>query len=88
MDAVRALATAPNQRVVVVPIEAAALAGTLGGIGELTREVFGEAAARPGAPARRRMSAEWGLVIGAIVRSRRSDGPGTWILDRFLADGN
>jgi len=48
VDAVRALATAPNQRVVVVPIEAAALAGTLGGIGELTRAVFGE-----GSPPRR-----------------------------------
>ncbi|WP_267424506.1 SPFH domain-containing protein [Methylobacterium sp. GC_Met_2] len=48
VDAVRALATAPNQRVVVVPIEAAALAGTLGGIGELTRAVFGE-----GTPQRR-----------------------------------
>jgi regulator of protease activity HflC (stomatin/prohibitin superfamily) len=48
VDAVRAIATAPNQRVVVVPIEAAALAGTLGGIGELTRTVFGE-----GAPTRR-----------------------------------
>lgn len=48
VDAVRALATAPNQRVVVVPIEAAALAGTLGGIGELTRAVFGE-----GTPPRR-----------------------------------
>ncbi|WP_457105819.1 SPFH domain-containing protein [Methylobacterium sp. P5_C11] len=49
VDAVRAIATAPNQRVVVVPIEAAALAGTLGGIGELTRSVFGD-----GAPAPRR----------------------------------
>ena len=48
-DAVRAIATAPNQRVVVVPIEAAALAGTLGGIGELTRSVFGD-----GTPAPRR----------------------------------
>ncbi|TXN03564.1 SPFH/Band 7/PHB domain protein [Methylobacterium sp. WL64] len=47
VDAVRALATAPNQRVVVVPIEAAALAGTLGGIGELTRAVFGEATTSP-----------------------------------------
>ena len=44
MDAIKALATAPNQRVVVVPIEAAALAGTLGGIGELARSVFGEGA--------------------------------------------
>ncbi|MFE1602081.1 SPFH domain-containing protein [Methylobacterium sp. ID0610] len=44
VEAVRALATAPNQRVVVVPIEAAALAGTLGGIAEITRSVFGEGA--------------------------------------------
>jgi regulator of protease activity HflC (stomatin/prohibitin superfamily) len=41
VDAVRAIATAPNQRVVIVPIEAAGLAGTLGGIAELTRSVFG-----------------------------------------------
>jgi regulator of protease activity HflC (stomatin/prohibitin superfamily) len=47
VDAVRALATAPNQRVVVVPIEAAGLAGTLAGIGELTRAVFGDGAVPP-----------------------------------------
>ena len=47
VDAVRAIATAPNQRVVVVPIEAAALAGTLGGIAEITRSVFGDGAAQP-----------------------------------------
>jgi regulator of protease activity HflC (stomatin/prohibitin superfamily) len=47
VEALRALATAPNQRVVVLPIEAAALAGTLGGIAELTKSVFGEG----GAPA-------------------------------------
>ncbi|GJE15755.1 SPFH domain-containing protein [Methylobacterium marchantiae] len=45
VDAIKALATAPNQRVVVVPIEAAALAGTLGGIAEITRNVFGEGSA-------------------------------------------
>src|ERR687890_317968 len=53
IDAVRALATAPNQRVVIVPIEAAALAGTLGGIAELTRSVFGDGG---GAPAAQRPS--------------------------------
>ncbi|HEX5868738.1 MAG TPA: SPFH domain-containing protein, partial [Beijerinckiaceae bacterium] len=42
VDAVKAIATAPNQKVVVVPIEAAALAGTLGGIAEITRSVFGD----------------------------------------------
>jgi regulator of protease activity HflC (stomatin/prohibitin superfamily) len=52
VDAIRALATAPNQRVVIVPIEAAALAGTLGGIAELTRSVFGDGAGGGAAPAR------------------------------------
>ncbi|WP_019906301.1 SPFH domain-containing protein [Methylobacterium sp. 77] len=47
VDAIKALATAPNQRVVIVPIEAASLAGTLGGIAEITRSVFGENAAQP-----------------------------------------
>ena len=42
VDAIRAIATAPNQKVVIVPIEAAGLAGTLGGIAEITRSVFGD----------------------------------------------
>ncbi|WP_414472037.1 SPFH domain-containing protein [Microvirga sp. M2] len=41
IEAIRSIATAPNQKVVIVPIEAAGLAGTLGGIAELTRSVFG-----------------------------------------------
>jgi regulator of protease activity HflC (stomatin/prohibitin superfamily) len=45
IDAIRALASAPNQKVVIVPIEAAGLAGTLGGIAELTKSVFGEGGA-------------------------------------------
>src|SRR3954470_17492255 len=45
IDALRALAVAPNQKVVIVPIEAAGLAGALGGIAELTRSVFGDGAA-------------------------------------------
>ncbi|MCJ2129502.1 SPFH domain-containing protein [Methylobacterium sp. E-045] len=50
VDAIKALATAPNQRVVVVPIEAASLAGTLGGIAEITRGVFGEGTAQQRKP--------------------------------------
>ncbi|MCB5177296.1 SPFH domain-containing protein [Microvirga lenta] len=50
IDAIRTLASAPNQKVVIVPIEAAGLAGTLGGIAELTRSVFGEGAASPKQP--------------------------------------
>jgi regulator of protease activity HflC (stomatin/prohibitin superfamily) len=42
IDAFRALATAPNQKVLIVPTELGGLAGTLGGIAEITRAVFGE----------------------------------------------
>jgi regulator of protease activity HflC (stomatin/prohibitin superfamily) len=52
IEALRAMATAPNQKVVIVPIEAAGLAGTLGGIAELTRSVFGDGAAPVGRSAR------------------------------------
>ncbi|WP_375461562.1 SPFH domain-containing protein [uncultured Enterovirga sp.] len=41
VEAIKAIATAPNQRVVIVPIEMASIAGTLGGIAEITRSVFG-----------------------------------------------
>jgi regulator of protease activity HflC (stomatin/prohibitin superfamily) len=51
VEAIRAIATAPNQKVVIVPIEAAGLAGTLGGIAEITRSVFGDGAARSNTPA-------------------------------------
>ena len=50
IDAIRALATAPNQKVLIVPTELGGLAGTLGGIAEITKAVFGDGAQ---APARR-----------------------------------
>ena len=39
--ALTALASAPNQKVIVLPIEAAALGGTVAGIGEIAKAVFG-----------------------------------------------
>lgn len=63
IDAIRSVATAPNQKVVIVPIEAAGLAGTLGGIAELTKSVFGDGAA----PARPGRSVP--TVIGGAERS-------------------
>ncbi len=41
-DALKAIASGHNSKVVIVPIEAAALAGTVGGIAQLTKAVFGE----------------------------------------------
>jgi regulator of protease activity HflC (stomatin/prohibitin superfamily) len=53
IEALRAVAGAPNQKVVIVPMEMSAIAGTLGGIAAMTQQVFGDTApaaraARPG----------------------------------------
>jgi regulator of protease activity HflC (stomatin/prohibitin superfamily) len=42
VDAIGAIATAPNQRVVLFPIEASNFIGSLGGIAEIARSVFGD----------------------------------------------
>jgi regulator of protease activity HflC (stomatin/prohibitin superfamily) len=47
IEALKAMASAPNQKVIIVPIEAASLAGTLGGIAEITKSVFGEGSTTP-----------------------------------------
>ncbi len=44
--AIQALAQAPNQKVFIVPLELASLAGTLGGISQIAAGAFGESAAR------------------------------------------
>ncbi len=53
VEAFQALATAPNQRVVLLPMEASALIGALGGVAELARASFagGEGAGPPGGDA-------------------------------------
>ena len=43
--AVAKFADSPNAKTILFPVEATQLMGTLGGIGELAREVFGEGAA-------------------------------------------
>ena len=48
IEALRSIASAPNQKVLMLPLEAAALIGSLGGIAEIAKETFGDgdAAAR------------------------------------------
>ncbi len=53
IGAIRELASAPNQKVVILPIEMASLAGSVAGISELTRAVFSDPETRaPGSRAR------------------------------------
>lgn len=41
VKAFEAISRAPNQKIIMLPIEATSVLGALGGIGEITREVFG-----------------------------------------------
>ena len=41
VDAIKALATAPNQKTLIVPYEATALIGSLAGIADIARDTFG-----------------------------------------------
>src|ERR671919_748889 len=51
VEALGKFATSPNAKTILFPVEATQLMGTLGGIGELAREVFGDAPQRsPAAP--------------------------------------
>jgi regulator of protease activity HflC (stomatin/prohibitin superfamily) len=55
VEAIGLFATSPNAKTILFPVEATQLMGTLGGIGELAKEVLGEKAiaaptVRPGVP--------------------------------------
>jgi regulator of protease activity HflC (stomatin/prohibitin superfamily) len=52
INAIRALATANNQKVLIVPMDLAAPAGTIAGLAEMTRAVFGDRDAAPAARVR------------------------------------
>lgn len=54
VDALKALAAAPNQKVLLMPLEASSVIGSVAGISEIAREAFGRGAPEtepePGAP--------------------------------------
>ncbi|MCG6114575.1 MAG: SPFH/Band 7/PHB domain protein [Mesorhizobium sp.] len=53
-EAMAAIGSAPNSKVVLMPIEAASLIGSLGGIGAIAKEVFGTEGEAAAGAARRR----------------------------------
>lgn len=42
VEALQAIASAPNQKVLMLPVEAASIIGSIGGVAEIAREAFGE----------------------------------------------
>ena len=61
VEALGKFATSPNAKTILFPVEATQLMGTLGGIGELAREAFGDGA---------------GKAVAATRGQGRADGPG------------
>ena len=56
VEAVSRFATSPNAKTILFPVEATQLIGTLGGIGELAKDAFGQAQTQTTAPPPRRAS--------------------------------
>lgn len=50
VEALQAIATSPNEKVIMLPIEATAILGSLTGIGEIARSAFGGGDGRPSLP--------------------------------------
>jgi regulator of protease activity HflC (stomatin/prohibitin superfamily) len=53
-EAMAAIGKAPNSKIVLMPMEASSLVGSLGGIGAIAKEVFGDGSAPAGTPQRAR----------------------------------
>jgi regulator of protease activity HflC (stomatin/prohibitin superfamily) len=50
IKALEALASAPNQKVILMPLEASSVIGSLAGLAQITSEVFGAGGDKPAAP--------------------------------------
>jgi regulator of protease activity HflC (stomatin/prohibitin superfamily) len=64
VEAIGKFATSPNAKTILFPVEATQLMGTLGGIGELAKEVMGEVKAKTPAPQKSR--SETGAGRGSL----------------------
>ncbi len=53
IEALKDVATSPNQKLILMPLEAASVIGAIGGIGEIAREAFGGPDGGPGGAPRR-----------------------------------
>ena len=56
VDAIQSLASAPNQKVLFLPLEASSVIGSLGGLAEIAKETFGGGPDIPAKPRLRRPS--------------------------------
>ena len=64
------IADSPNQKIIMLPIEAMSMLGSLAGIGEIAKATFGESAASAATAARRRHGAEHRPDAAAVTPQR------------------
>ena len=75
VEAVSEFARSPNAKTILFPVEATQLIGTLGGIGELAREVIGgDSAPKPTAPAKAKTVATRGAPPASVPGTPRIEG--------------
>ena len=74
-EALAKLASAPNQRVILMPLEAASLIGSIGGIAELARASFPEAAPPSPTPSAARGRVPSTPNVGAVPSRSGVEGP-------------
>jgi hypothetical protein len=75
VEAVSEFARSPNAKTILFPVEATQLIGTLGGIGELAREVIGgDNPPRPPAPPKPRPVAARGAPPASVPGAPRIEG--------------
>jgi len=67
-------ATSPNAKTILFPVEATQLMGTLGGIGELAKEVMGDIRAKPQPGKARRETTEGRGAIPVVPGAPRIEG--------------
>ena len=78
MEALQAFAQSTNQKLLILPTDLAGIAGTLGGVSEIVKEVFGSGrtGAMPAAPAP--ASAAPGMSTGSLTRVDGGGTQGPW----------
>ncbi|MGV8998254.1 MAG: SPFH domain-containing protein [Parvibaculaceae bacterium] len=66
VEALRDIATAPNQKLVLMPLEASSVIGALGGITELARDAFGGSGGGSATPGARRPAAGTSSTVPTV----------------------